>query len=731
MSFRSIEDKLKRSYSSESGTFLHLLNDFYIPVLKEAVEYKRVTGYFSSSSFALAAEGLANFVERGGKLKFLINVKLEKEDTEKIKKGLLDPQSVIASKLLADTEDFEKEAIRDHAGILGWLIAKGILDLRVGYIKDPLIDHAILHQKTGILVDSEGNTISFGGSNNESASGWMFNSEKFKVFYSWKEGSKDYIPDDVDEFETLWNNQSSFTGTLLFPDALKRKLIQLAPKDQREANELAKKITDSLLQQTANDRLETTKLNSSKKVPKLRYYQNDAITNWLANNNCGIFAMATGTGKTYAALGCAKAVIEREPVGIIIVTPQNTLTEQWISRDLPDFGFSGECVFGCSKSSLDVLANKILDINSKFIDYFFIGTTYSTFCKDKFIDELKKCNVNLLLISDEVHSSAADEARNGLVDLYKYRLGLSATPRRYMDDDGTALIYDYFYKFLYDPKQGDTYVFDLKRALTEVNPDDLEGRPYLAPYEYFIFECPLTPQEFLKYEDWTKQIRRAYYIAKENGDFTKYKWLLNQRKDLMKNAHNKIDVCLKMISKFDPMDHALFFLDTNEQIKQLKIELTEKFPYFICKTFTTEVFSAGVDKRQLLSEFSEGTSNGLLSIGCFNEGIDVPSTRFALFIASSTNPKEFVQRRGRVLRWAPGKTKAIICDVLVTPGISDASSLSQEEIDLCKSVLVPELQRYKIFSEDSLNMSESFKFITPLLNKYRINYEVDLENAQV
>ena len=264
MSFQDLS--LKHSYSSESDD---LLADFYVPILGEAVFYRRVTGYFSSGSFAAAAAGLTHFVQNKGRMQFILNVMLSKADYDQIERGLESPDELIASRLLEDLQTMQDECLLNHARMLGWLIANRFLDIRVGYVEDKMWGGALLHQKTGILTDRHGNIVSFSGSNNESASGWKFNSEKFKAFFSWENGNCDFIRDDIADFEELWNDRASKTRVVSFPDAVKKHLMAIAPTDNDDLSRLVKVI---------EGRQEAVRI-------KLRGYQKDAINCWF-NKGC-------------------------------------------------------------------------------------------------------------------------------------------------------------------------------------------------------------------------------------------------------------------------------------------------------------------------------------------------------------------------------------------------------------------------------------------------------------
>jgi len=274
MAFRDLP--LQHSYSSEND---NLLDEFYLPVLKEATIYRRITGYFSSSSFAAAADGLAYLVsQNGGRLQYIINVQLPTNDYEAINLGYANPEEVIAKRFLTDLDSLSEACMSDHAQVLGWLIATGILEIRVGYVGEQTpggvtdigIEYgetrpgsAILHQKVGILTDKLGDVISFSGSNNESAQGWLYNSEKFKVFMSWEPSSEPYIQRDIEDFEELWQNRSPKTKVIPFPEAVRARLIEKAPHDAQSL----KAVLDSIRAQRAKRSIGLRSISKTRSAP--------------------------------------------------------------------------------------------------------------------------------------------------------------------------------------------------------------------------------------------------------------------------------------------------------------------------------------------------------------------------------------------------------------------------------------------------------------------------------
>ena len=340
-----------------------------------------------------------------------------------------------------------------------------------------------------IFEDFEGNKLVATGSTNESLGAHIHNEETFDVFKSWELSTKNYFNKHYTKFNEFWENHTENVKTIDITDIVTNNILigyKTNFKNKNEIIELEKELNKLF------DKYQKSKkliINSHKKDisnMSLRDYQITAISNWISKGKTGIFSMATGTGKTYTAIGCIQNIIQEEKIGIIITTPQDTLTNQWAQDNLKKFNLDCETLFGTQKSELDKIANNLMDIELGEKKYFIICTTFQTFCKETFINEINKSNIKLFLICDEAHGIGAPEYRKGLVDKYTYRLGLTATPNRYGDEDGTNYIYDYFYKGNYNEKDGHTYFFDLKRAIRE---------GFLTEYDYYPYFCTLTQDE--------------------------------------------------------------------------------------------------------------------------------------------------------------------------------------------------------------------------------------------
>jgi superfamily II DNA or RNA helicase len=695
LSFRELN--LKPSYDSDEDD---ILGSFYIPVLSESRTYYRLAGFFSSTALALAARGIAGLIKNDGKMKLVASVILQKDDIEAIQRGLTNPEKVIEGTMLKEMDGIEDELTRNHVEALAYLVANKRLEIKVAVMVGengvPLnpeeSERNIFHQKVGVMEDGNGNTVSFSGSINESLGGWINNIEEFNVFRSWIQGEGEHLDANRRKFENLWAGRTKRARIFDVPDAVSKKFIRMAPKGMDELKLL---------------------ISPKKGVGRvLRAYQTEAINNWAKNQRKGIFEMATGTGKTIAALGCLKELQRTQKKLITVITcPYTHLVKQW-RGELRNFGLGdGMEIYSDTADWKNLFQNAILDVNLGNEDGATILTTHATFSSDSFIDIIKKANCDLFLIADEVHGLGAPERRNGLLENYKYRLGLSATPARWLDDEGTAIIIDYFNNVVFE--------FSLKRAITEINPDT--GMSYLTPYEYHPYFVGLTESELAEYERMTKKIAAQYYKAKSKEERQiAFDLLCIMRQRIVVNAENKLATFKQILDKLgSEVSHCLIYCSP-QQISAVQEILSSR--NIIQHKFTAH---ESADERQmLLSTFASGRIQALVAMKCLDEGVDVPVARTAIFLASSGNPKEFIQRRGRILRRAPDKEKAIIYDIIVIPNANN-----QDYSDIERKILTKELKRYEEFASISKNYGECLVELVKLKDRFNLRW-VDINEPK-
>jgi len=701
VSFLDLE--LKHDYDSEEDDILH---DFYIPVLSKAKKYYRLAGFFSSSALAVAAKGMSTFAKNEGNMKLIVGARLEKHDVDAIREGLEDPEKVIAEMMLEELEQIEEEFVRDHIRALAWLVAKNQLNLKVAIVTDKYglpIDYdtalrqGIFHQKVGIFEDEDGNLISFSGSVNESATAWEDNIEEFKVFRSWIEAEKGYFAADFSRFNRFWKGRANRTKVVDIPEAIKEKLIEIAPSNIEELN-LERWVEDSKQVRTV----------------ELRDYQLEAVQNWLNSEKRGILEMATGTGKTIAALSCLKKTLEMESKGIVVISsPFIHLSDQWI-REFDKLAIKSQKLLADSSKAgwRDKLVDRIIDVENGITDRLIVLTTHNTFSSADFMSIIKKSKkrapeLKFLLIVDEVHGIGAPERRNGLIREYDYRLGLSATPKRWFDFEGTDKIFSYFGDVVFE--------FSLKAAI---------DAGYLTPYIYKPHFTSLTPQEMERYEEESRKIARAYYRSKDEDEKDEiFTLLCIKRQKIIRNAINKLVVFQEILDELDEIKHCLVYCSP-KQIRPVQEILNQR--NIIQHKFTEiegtkpeDRFDGLSERDFLIKQFSEGVYRALVSMRCLDEGVDVPPARLAIMLDNSGNPREYIQRRGRVLRKYPGKENAVIHDIIVEPVLR--LTTSQELGDLERKIIAKELQRYRDFAHSSQNASECLKIMQNVEALYGIS----------
>ena len=668
---------LKAIYDSDEDD---ILEEFYIPVLSSATKYDRLAGYFSSTIFAISARGMAKFIENGGKMRLVTSAQFSSDDITAIKEGILTPDEIISKKFLKDLNDIENELEKDYVSALSWMLTNGNLEIKIAiptkgdsFSSQKLDENSIYHQKIGILHDGK-NVVSFSGSINETWMAWHDNIEEFKVFCSWNLGQEEFCASDAKKFEKFWTNSASNTKIFDLPAAIKQHLIKLAPRSKIEAIEKLKK--------------------QKSKKPTLYEFQENAMNAWFESEKMGIFEMATGTGKTRTAIACIQKLFQEklnESILVIITCPQTDLVIQWI-EDLSEWGFNAKRAFGDSSKWLHDVGNDVHYLNNDVIKQLIVVTTNTTFSNQSFTDMIELCKTKIMLVADEVHS-LADKGRQGLLPKYDYRLALSATPKRYFDDKGTLRIFNFF---------GDViFRFTIGEAIPE----------YLTRYRFIPHFIELTDDELSEYNKYSRNIA----IQSQQKEITEdqvRELLLFMRQKIVKKAANKILMLRSIISKEINLDHCLVYCADTDQLDQVGAILHENNVMY--RRFTTH--EPTEEREEILKNFIQEELDALVAIKCLDQGIDVPSTKIAIIMASTGNPIEFIQRRGRILRKFPGKDFAIIHDIIVKPPRREDAEYPDAE----KTILRKELERLKEFAKPAENVDEIIPVIETLMKEFKI-----------
>lgn len=431
---------------------------------------------------------------------------------------------------------------------------------------------------------------------------------------------------------------------------------------------------------------------------KLRDYQVEAINNWFDNDNFGIFEMATGTGKTFTALSAFKRLSdEYDKFLTVIACPQLHLINQWI-KDIKKFHDSDIVVFSSSNNKrFKDLKELRADFSLGLVDKAVIITTHMSLSHKELMDFVNDFKYKSLLIVDEVHGIGSSKQMLGLNDNFDYRLGLSATPERWFDEDGTQILFDYF--------GGSVFQFDIQDALETVNPDT--GLTYLTPYYYHPVIVDLNNEEMSEYIDITKQL--AYYLNSKRADAEdKAETLKLKRQRIINNLEDKLVKFEEILKEHSDLDKTIIFC-APQQIDEVQVILNNQR---ISQHKFTQSESASKTKKQTLSQreqiikqFEDGYYRVLVAIKCLDEGVDIPIADTAIIMSSTSNPREYVQRRGRILRRAPGKEYATIYDMIVFP---------KRKTDYASKISDKEADRYREFAQNAINSYECLQ----ILDKY-------------
>ena len=675
-----------------------LIMDFYVPMLANAKRYDRIAGFFSSTSLALAARGIAGLIANNGTMRIIASPRLSSEDIAIINESVENSDELLNKCLLKgiDGSNITDQFCRDHVAALGWMLANKRLELKIAVIVDDdgkiANEQYIVHQKVGIFYDTEMNAISFSGSNNETASGWLRNIEEFKTFKSWERGQKEYLESDQRKFDTFWNQKRKGVRVENLPEAVSKKLIEIG-KDFDIESVAVHKYFDKL-----SSYIKT--LNPL----KLFYYQEDAVKKWIQNERNLLLEMATGTGKTRTAIGCMRYALHNgnKPILIVIACPQSTLTMQW-KTDIEqlDLGAPIDATQICDSSCHGwkrELKTKVQQLSTGMYDNLIVYTTHKTCSSHDFIDIVQSTKrADRFFIGDEVHGMGASKARNGLLEYYNIRLGLSATPSRWFDDEGSKLITNYF--------GNDSYKFTIEQALSTPNP--MTNKPFLVNYYYYPRFISLEDDELEEYKRLSEKIVQMNNSRNAEEYSELLEFLMFRRANIEKNAQNKYMELERVLDEVQTnceksgnrlQDTIIFVSD--EQISRvmqiLKRRNITSHKFTQAEGTSPESQYGGISEREyLIQQFTKGKYQVLVAIKCLDEGIDIPSAKNGIIMASSTNPREYVQRIGRIIRQAPGKSSAVLYDMIIHPDLSgfrdDALASFEEKVFRKEMVRIQEL----------------------------------------
>ncbi|RWD39939.1 DEAD/DEAH box helicase family protein [Mesorhizobium sp.] len=711
---------LKSVYKSDTD---NILDDFYFPALAVANRYDRAVGFFSAATLSYAAQALSCFVKRGGQIRLVLGAFCDQGDLDAVMAGYRQREisEAVGQQLLNEITGPSDELFQNRVEALSWLVAYGRLEVKIA-----LRAKGMYHDKIGIIVDDNGDSVVFAGSANESLHALLpaFNYESIDVFPSWKAELVDYYAPHARSFERLWRNESKGTAVLDIPTAVKEHLVAVARSlDYTPDPELEAAIAARM----RNGETSASKQHSSRpSEPKtingqpfsVRPHQIQALDNWRTIGDFhGILDLATGSGKTVTAIHAIVKLSQAiKGLVCVIAVPYQNLADQWCDI-LSVFNIYAIRCYVSRDQWVEELRVAVHEASLGVREFTAVVVVNRTLKTQEFQNCLRLVRGPWMLwIGDECHHHGSLSLADALPDQARYRLGLSATPEHYLDNDRNARLQTYYGKQVFH--------YSLAQAIED---------KVLTPYHYHPHVIEFTENEVAEFFDLCSEIGRLF-ARNENASADSasphLKAMLMRRSRLVGSAANKLTELARVLGREKPTTHTLFYCgdgsveaddedgDSDRTFEQRQIEALSELLHkkgWDVSRFTSR--ESRKDRATILENFRLGVIDAMVAIRCLDEGIDVPACGTAYILASSKDPRQFIQRRGRILRRSPGKTRATIHDfIVVVPDGLDADE------DHAKRLIVDELKRVTEFAKLSENRFEAYDALRPTLLRYDLEH---------
>lgn len=689
--------------------------DFLIPVLSESVEYKRAVGFFSTSALVEVSQGLFRMAEQGGRIKLVCSPKLSEEDVNAINAGYQKREELVVHNLLDGLTEPMDEFEEERLNLIATLIAHGTMEVKLAFMETDT-GISIYHEKMSVFIDGAGNRISCAGSLNETSNAFRGNFESIYTFCSWKDFSQREAARQAEyDFDAIWKNRTSKLNVVPFPKIVIDKLLTYCRGTIDYGTDYRQFLRE--------------KQESFYRIPEgieLRPYQKEAVENWFAQNCQGIMGMCTGAGKTFTAMagGMRLGMKLGDALAIFIVCPFIHLVSQW-EEDVVDWGYNP--IIAHSKSPtpdwydrLRVMCRQFHRSKKPFICI----TTNDTFSDVKVQSLIKKFDPseNVLLIVDEAHNFGSESLAASLPKSFRYRMALSATIERHMDRAGTNRIFGYFGEQCID--------YGLERAIQD---------RVLVPYDYHPMPVYLDDDELKNYLSISKKLKR--FLVSDKGKLKisdAGKSLVYARTRLLAGARAKIPLLMDLMQDYKDARNILVYCgattiedeDGGEDKRQIDI-VTRKMREELGMSVQRFTAEESLTERQNIKEyFRDGLYQAVTAIRCLDEGVNIPGISTAFIMSSSRNPKQFIQRRGRLLRRSEGKKKAVIYDFVTLPReLSDVRGESDYEED--RSIVLGELMRLHEFGSLAQNPGETSLLNDQIMDAYHVYFDIGEEKERM
>ncbi|MBP1154017.1 MULTISPECIES: DEAD/DEAH box helicase family protein [unclassified Paenibacillus] len=689
------ELQLQYVYDSSENS---IVDKLFHPLLHNSILYQRGVGYFTSGWLQLNLKGILSLIERKGKAELITSPHLTASDYDAMERGeQAKEDQAIYEAILLELNALEKQDDHETLPLLAWLVADNLLEVKFAIPKNNIGD---FHDKFAIFTDEAGDKVAIHGSYNDSLHA-NYNGESFSVYCSWVEGQAPYVAKHEERFHKMFSGQNDFFRIYRMHDFIREKLVLITQYTERPY-EIGK--TQAEPEEELPIRMPSTL--------QLFDYQKHAIEEW-TNNNCrGLFSMATGTGKTITSLAAALGVFKsHKKICLIVSVPFKHLVEQW-NQEVRAFGFIP--VMSTSRDWLFEANSLIDDYNLGFEEVIcFIVTHQSNADEDKFLRLVSKIRNkdSVLFIGDEAHYLGAAYLRNSLHPDIKMRIGLSATPERWRDLDGTQVVTDYFSR--------EVISFGLERAIEE---------GYLTPYEFFPHYVEMSEEDYREYKRLTIRISQLLQAAKTDPSRREAANVFAaQRANLLNKSEAKIETFLALLRQhirevgLEHFKHTIVYSPEGKHREILRrvADTGLRVQEIVSST-------SNADRKSILQAFDRGDIQVIVAMKCLDEGVNVPATKRAYFLASTSNPRQFVQRRGRILRKAIGKQQAYIHDFVMIPPL-DAADDGNTYAQIMKREFARFVEFYLCASNQLAIHSRAFE----ILERYRLGYLLSLKPEDI
>ncbi|MBW1715816.1 MAG: DEAD/DEAH box helicase family protein [Deltaproteobacteria bacterium] len=632
-----------------------------VPTFRISEKADCMMGFFSSEALSTIAPGLAAFINSSKfSFRLIISPFLRPEDREAIESGIQTPEDV-AKKLVEPILITEDELEQHTLKCLSYLIRAKRIEIKIALMKS-----ALFHPKVWIFKNS-GDLIAAHGSSNITLKGIKHNFEQITISKSWIDSTQSYIIKKFrNKFDRLWDNQEDSCFIVTIPQAVRDKLLSSYPSEhpptESEYLSLYLRAMEKISGDSQIKEIQKEWAKFTFNIPEwIRYeagpfeHQGKAVVAWCLSGHRGVLEMATGSGKTITAMICAyKAYEKNKPLLIVIAAPYIPLINQW-SGEIGQFNVKTTNLTeaGNAAGRLRMINQIKRRLRTGISNVEAVVVTHNTLCSEDFYGAISSFDCPRLLVADEAHNLGRISFIGNTPDYYEFRLALSATPVRQYDEEGTEAIFDFFGPVVYR--------FTLKEAIGKC----------LVEYDYHVHPCHLSPTEMDQWYDLTEKIKKSAWRTEDGKPDDYLAKLYRDRRELLETIESKIVILASLLDGLNLKDlrYTLIYGSDKEpeQLEQINGLLRDRGVLFHQLTF--EETANRQKTKNIIQSFQQGEIQILTAKRVLDEGVNIPQICQAFILASTTVERQWVQRRGRLLRTcsAINKNHSIIHDFIALP----------------------------------------------------------------